>query len=251
MSEKQGVFISHITEESATALLLKDFLQRAFSKDLPVFVSSDYESITGGDTWFTKIVAGVKNCAVIIVILSPDSLARPWINFEAGVGIGADTTVIPVVAHGLERSAVGQPLTSPHIRSLQTVADVYAVMNDIAEKIGVVPKAMNNANALVSTASEPTPGSGWMGVEWQGSFLAVAGPVFKLRKIDDQVHVDTIDEALKKGGYIPRLANRNYMGPTISAGYTVVHLTDKKTYYADITSYDAILTAKLGGPSAR
>ena len=50
MSEQQkgGVFISHITEERATALLLKDLLQRTFKKDLPIFVSSDYESIAGG-----------------------------------------------------------------------------------------------------------------------------------------------------------------------------------------------------------
>ena len=75
----------------------KDHLQRVFSRDLPIFVSSDYESITGGDVWFAKIVEGVRSSSVIIVLSSPDSLGGRWINFEAGVGVGADSTVIPVV----------------------------------------------------------------------------------------------------------------------------------------------------------
>jgi hypothetical protein len=49
---------------------------------------------------------------VVIVLLSPDSLERRWINFEAGVGVGAEATVIPVVMHGLVRGDVGHPLTS-------------------------------------------------------------------------------------------------------------------------------------------
>ena len=184
MDKKSGIFISHITEERATALLLKDLLQRTLSRDLPIFVSSDYESIRGGDVWFTTIVKGIKGCVVIIVLLSPDSLSRPWINFEAGLGVGADVTVIPAVVHGLERGEVGHPLTSLHIRSLQTLSDVHAVMNDVGAKIGILHPVMVDANALLALASRPTEGSGWVGVECQpGIFLAVDGPFQKLPKL--------------------------------------------------------------------
>jgi hypothetical protein len=81
MDETRGVFISHIGEGSATAILLKDLLQRTFSCNLPVFVSSDYESIRGGDMWYTRIVQGIRASAVVIVLLSPDSVERKWINF--------------------------------------------------------------------------------------------------------------------------------------------------------------------------
>lgn len=37
---KQGVFISHISEEQEAAHLLKFYLRRALGEDLPVFVSS-------------------------------------------------------------------------------------------------------------------------------------------------------------------------------------------------------------------
>lgn len=243
-NEKCGVFISHITEERATALLLKDLLQRTFSEDLPIFVSSDYESIGGGDVWFTKIVEGIKNSAVVIVLLSPSSVDRRWINFEAGIGVGADVLVIPAVVHGLERGEVRHPLTSLHIRSLQTLEDVHAVMKDVGAKIRCIEKAMADANALIALATEPTTGSGWVGVEWNGQFLAVDGPVLKLHKIDDQTFVESYADALRKGGFRPHMANRYDMQRSLSAGHKVVHLTDKKTYRAEITNIDMILVAR-------
>ena len=243
--KKSGVFISHITEERATALLLKDLLRRTFSRDLPIFVSSDYESIPGGDVWFTTIVNGIKGCAVVIVLLSPDSLGRPWINFEAGVGVGAAVPVIPAVVHGLERGDVGHPLTSLHIRSLQTLSDIHAVMNDVGTNIGILQHAMVDANALLALASQPTEGRGWVGVEAQpGVFLAVDGPFQKLPKIEDQTYIDTYAIALRRAGFVPHLADRLHLAPSLGAGNKIVFLTDKKNYRAQITRYDAILTAK-------
>ncbi len=248
MSEQQkgGVFISHITEERPTALLLKDLLQRTFKKDLPIFVSSDYESIAGGEVWFTTIVSGLKKCAVIIVLLSPDSLDRRWINFEAGVGVGAEATVIPVVTHGLERGSVGHPLTSLHIRSIQTLADVNALMSDVGTKLDFIPKAMIDSNALIMLASQPSAGSGWLGVDWDGQFLAVGGPVLKLPRTEDQTFSKTQADALLKGGFHPHMAHRPNMKPSVDAGHKIVYLTDKKTYRAELRDGDTVLVAKLG-----
>lgn len=243
MDEKTGVFISHITEERTTALLLKDVLHQTFGNDVRVFVSSDYVSIPGGDVWFQAITEGLKTCAVIIVLLSPDSLDRRWINFEAGVGIGANAKVIPVVVHGLERSDVGHPITNLQIRSLQTAEEAGALLKDIGDKLGREVKTAD-PDALVTFASQRTVGSGWAGVDWAKQFLAVEGPVLKLRKVDDQQFVQEHADALKNGGFTPYKANRYHIGPSISAGYKAVYLTDKKTYYAEITDWDAILMAK-------
>ena len=68
--------------------------------------------------------------------LLPDSVDGRWINFEAGVGVGANGTVIPVVIHGLERGEVGHPLSSLQIRSLQTLKDADALIRDVGNKLG-------------------------------------------------------------------------------------------------------------------
>lgn len=211
---------------------------------MPIFVSSDYESIGGGDVWFTTIVGGLKTSSVVIVLLSPDSIERRWINFEAGVGAGTDATVIPVVVHGLERSEVGHPLASLQIRSLQSLEDVRALLRDVGGKIGVIPKDSVDLDPLVTFAKQRMAGSGWVGVDWRDSFLAVEGPVLKLPKIDEQTYLEDMSDALRKGGFRPHRANRNNMRPSIAAGHKIVYLTDKRTFRAEITEGDVILVAK-------
>jgi hypothetical protein len=243
--EARGIFISHITEENSVALLLKDFLKKALGENLPIFVSSDYESISGGDVWFTTIVAGIKTSAVVLVLLSPQSLERRWINFEAGVGVGAGSTVIPVVIHGLQRSEVGHPLSSLQIRSLHTLEDVHALLRDVGGKIGRLAKVFVDATPLIADATLTPPGSGWVGIDWNGTYLAVDGPVMKLPILESQTYLEPMSDALKRAGFATRLANRNHIGPTLGAGYKKVFMTDRKSYRAEIVSYDTVLTAKL------
>ena len=87
-------------------------------------------------------------------------------------------------------------------------------------------------------------GSGWVGVEWDGAFLAVEGPVLKLPKVEEQAYRTTISDALDKAGFRVHLANRNDLGRSLAAGNKVVYMTDKKTYRAEITQFDVILTAR-------
>lgn len=243
---KQGVFISHVSEEQEAAHLLKFYLRRSLGEDLPVFVSSDYDSIAGGDIWFQTIIKGLNTAAVVIVLLSPASNDRRWINFEAGVGVGAGATVIPVVVHGQSRGDVGHPLTNLQIRSLDTIADTYALFADVAKRVDRLQRAMVDVEPMVKYCANVLEGSGWVGVDYQGAFLAIEGPIFKLKKIDDQTFIQAYSDALCKGGFRPHMANRFHMTPSVTAGHRKVYMTDKKTYYAEIRDYDAILMAKPG-----
>jgi TIR domain len=115
-----GVFISHITDEAPVADGLKVYLQRCFGPALPVFVSSDYVSIPTGDEWYRAILGGVMETDLFIVLLSRDSIDRRWINFEAGLAIGAKRRVVPLTIRGLASGDVGLPLSQMHLRSLRT-----------------------------------------------------------------------------------------------------------------------------------
>src|SRR5262249_46654827 len=116
---KPEVFISHITEESSAANKLKSFLKQTFGKELSIFVSSDYTSITSGELWYQKIIESLKSAKIVIVLVSKHSVERRWINFEAGIGSGSSALVIPVVFRDFGKSNVGLPLSMLQIRSLQ------------------------------------------------------------------------------------------------------------------------------------
>ena len=243
--DKIDVFISHITEEKKTAIYLKEFLRESLGWGLQVFVSSDYESIGGGDIWFNRIVDALKSSPVEIVLLSPDSVSRQWINFEAGVGIGAGALVVPVVVHGLERSEVGHPLSSIQIRSVVDADNVRALIKDVEKRLNITART-NHMDRFLTEINQNCAHrvSTWSGAEWQGVFLAVDGPVMKLAERSNQAYQESMSTVLKEAGFTPRLSGTHNLGPTLGAGYKIVYMTDRKTYRAEIHQYDVMLTAK-------
>ena len=243
--DKIDVFISHITEEKDTALCLKEFLRESLGWGLHVFVSSDYESIAGGDIWFTTIVDALKASLVEIVLLSPDSVDRPWINFEAGVGIGKGSPVIPVVVHGLERGNVGHPLSSLQIRSLEDEENVRALLRDVGKGIGREVRVSHMERFLTDINKKVGhKRASWRGVDWEGTYLAVDGPLLKLPERSAQAYQEAMSKALRDVGFTPRLSRRDHIGPSLGAGYKVVYMTDRKTYRSEIADFDVVLTAK-------
>ena len=81
-----NIFISYIMEEEPIARELKLFIEKYFLNQIAVFVSSDINCVTPGQQWLNTIEEALNQCKVILLICSPSSLTRPWINFEAGCG---------------------------------------------------------------------------------------------------------------------------------------------------------------------
>ena len=106
------LFISHITEEAGIAATLKARITDDFQVRLTIFLSSDTESIAAGDEWLTSVGAAVRNSAVFIVICTPVSVTRPWVNFEAGAAWMRDIPVIPVCAGGMRPRDLPMPLAA-------------------------------------------------------------------------------------------------------------------------------------------
>ncbi len=109
--KKKLIFISHISSEKEIALAFKALVQQAFLGIIEVFVSSDPESIAMGGRWLDDITEGLVNCEVEIVFASPESITRPWINFEAGAGWIRKIPVIPICHSGLTPSNLSPPLS--------------------------------------------------------------------------------------------------------------------------------------------
>lgn len=112
MAEKPLLFISHITEEKDLAIEFKTLVEDSFLGMLEVFVSSDENSISMGQKWLENITFSLKNCAVEVILCSPQSVQRPWINFEAGAGWVRDIPVIPLCHSGMKPSDLPTPLNS-------------------------------------------------------------------------------------------------------------------------------------------
>lgn len=130
--EKPKIFISHIKEEADIAIALKEFIERKFLKSLQIFVSAHEESIKLGDDWINSIKASLEQSKLIIVLCSPISIHRPWINFEAGAGWLRNIPIIPICHSGSTPSDLPKPLNSFQGGLLNNQDDIRKLFKRIA-----------------------------------------------------------------------------------------------------------------------
>jgi hypothetical protein len=108
---KKRLFISHISEEREVAELVKTVLSRDFLGLLDVFVSSDTESIAAGEEWLRSIEKALRDCSVFAILCSPESIRRPWINFETGAAWMREIPIVPLCLAGLLPRDLRMPLS--------------------------------------------------------------------------------------------------------------------------------------------
>jgi L-histidine Nalpha-methyltransferase len=132
---KLSVFVSHITEERALAEILKERLQKNFLRWVQVFSSSDGESISAGDEWLESIRRGLTDADILLVLCSPTSIRRPWINFEAGAAWISQKRLIPVCHSGLTPGDLPMPLSVLHGISAASPDGLAALYHEIAKQL--------------------------------------------------------------------------------------------------------------------
>lgn len=130
---KPKIFISHITEEAELAKELKQFIEKRFLKSVDVFASSHEESIKLGDDWMSAIKTSLDDSKLVIILSSPISILRPWVNFEAGAGWLKGVPVIPLCHSGLTPSQLSVPLNSFQGGLLSDVESIKKLFSRVAE----------------------------------------------------------------------------------------------------------------------
>lgn len=133
---KKIVFISHITEEKELALKTKELIESSFLGMIEVFVSSDESDIPLGQKWLDSISYSLKNCAIEIILCSPKSINRPWINFEAGAGWVRDISVIPLCHSWMLPSKLPIPLSLWQAAKASDESSLKLLFPVLAQAIG-------------------------------------------------------------------------------------------------------------------
>src|SRR5439155_5393891 len=130
--------ISHITEEAGVAAKLKAALARDFLQMLDVFVSSDGESISAGDDWLKSIDNALQQSALMLILCSPSSIRRPWINFEAGAAWMRKIPLIPLCHAGLTPGDLPAPLSFRQGLLLTDAGGLKGLYSRIAQELRCV-----------------------------------------------------------------------------------------------------------------
>jgi hypothetical protein len=162
------VFISHIFEEAHEAKALKDGIEAALP-DIKVFVSS--ADLIMGDTWLIEILKHLDTANIMLVLCSPGSVRRPWINFESGIGYAKKARVIPVCYKGLSTNELPDPLAIFQTFELTKTAACRNLVNLLATYLNVPVSENFNPNHMLDTINQAMQIKGPLNTEVIGIVL--------------------------------------------------------------------------------
>jgi hypothetical protein len=134
--EKKTIFLSHISEEGALGTIFKDRLEKDFLSLIDVFVSSDARSIPPGDAWLKAVDTNLEGAAALIVLASPESIARPWITFEAGAGWAKRVPTMIVCHSGITPGGLPLPLGQLQAFQANDIKRMEAMYQVVAKVLG-------------------------------------------------------------------------------------------------------------------
>ncbi len=154
----KSAFISHITEEREVGSALKTALARDFLGMLDVFVSSDGASIAAGDDWLKSVDEALRKTDLMMILCSPTSIRRPWINFEAGAAWIRKIPIIPLCHSGLRPGDLPMPLSSRQGLLLSSADSLRGLYERIAKEMecGVPPSQFDELASKLGSISVPT-----------------------------------------------------------------------------------------------
>lgn len=136
MMEKPVVFISHIREEAVVARAFKEEIEQRFLGLTDVFVSSDEDSVPLGQNWLDRVTTGLRTAKAMLIVCSPVSVARPWINFEAGAAWTRNIDAIPLCHSGLRPVDLPIPLSLLQGIAAADPEKIQGVFSTVAAKLG-------------------------------------------------------------------------------------------------------------------
>lgn len=114
MEDKQ-VFLSHSSSDRNLAEIIALYLSKVTLRQFTVWHSSDSSGTGGikiGSVWFDEIRKQLENSKVILVLLTPNSIDKPWLYFESGFGQALkNCEVIPLLVGLSKFSDVTAPLS--------------------------------------------------------------------------------------------------------------------------------------------
>jgi TIR domain-containing protein len=185
------VYLAHASEDHAT--LAKPLAERLIASGVDVWL--DEWEIRAGDSLRRKMEEGLSTCTHFVVILTPNSLHKPWVETEIDAGfvraVGGESRFIGLRA-GIsvtDLSPFLQTLRCPEIR-LDQASEVEGLIADIH---GVSRKPERGAAPrYVKTVPEGLKG-------WSPAAAAVAEHLVRAselgRKFDPQVTIASVAEA--------------------------------------------------------
>jgi hypothetical protein len=132
------IFISFTNRDQVAARAMSRFLGQLaplFGENVDTFHSSDRNVIFAGDDWMKRVFDELQPTKILISMLSPKSVKKPWINFEAGAAWLRGAKVIPVCFGGLTVGKLPKPYSNLQAVEIDNAPACYYLAASIAHHL--------------------------------------------------------------------------------------------------------------------
>ncbi|WP_395795603.1 hypothetical protein [Aquimonas sp.] len=135
------VFISHDSRDAEIAEAFSRLISSVSAGVLKSFRSSDKKGNQGieyGIEWYPEIMKKLEAASDVVCLLTPHSINRPWILFEAGVAKGKLTTPVQGIALGIPLSSAA---SGPFAQFQNLDDEVDSLTRLVIQLVGRIPGA--------------------------------------------------------------------------------------------------------------
>ena len=224
------VFISHASANARIAGTLAKALEAA-QPNVTTFVASRPGDIRADGDWLRQIEKALQAADAYVIILTPESVLRPWVHFESGAAWFFGRPLIFTRIRTLSTDEIPLPINSRQIYALDDPEQFVAILQVLGLPVKNVdewiPRLAQSAfEAVLTGDNEPA----WEGVALQGMFYAWAGPLLRLKNCDPVPAPAGLLEQIRQRGLTPRWATSGNVGHHVERGLAQVFATDRELW---------------------
>ena len=224
------IFISHSTADRALAESLARHIELC-GPDIRTFVASRAGDIRADTEWLPSVQKGLRDAHAYILLLTVNSVLRPWVSFEAGAAWFSNRTCILVRAGRLPSSDIPLPLSAKQVLTLDRADDVHAVFAALDLQAPPISDLIEVAVAFANDMRLAGDGEPlWEGLEFQGTYYAWAGPLLGLEDKNGVPHTQQLLKLLEDRGLRVSFANPGRLSDHFGRGRCQMFATDRKNW---------------------
>ena len=147
------LYLAHAASDLTFAAFLKTELERLAS-GISVFVASRPGDIPTGSDWLKEIHGNLRLADAFLFLLTPRSVERPWVWYEAGAAWFSDKRRIHVATAGLDRGDIPYPLGAIQTLQIDQADDAVHFFKDFGAALDEVDSFIHRIHELGNVATK-------------------------------------------------------------------------------------------------
>jgi hypothetical protein len=145
------LYLIHASADHELAGFLKHAIEEVCS--WRVFLASKPGEIPTGADWLAEIHRNLKKAHSFLLLLTPQSVDRRWVWYEAGAAWKSGKRQYPVVAAGLEKDALDHPLGALQVLALDVPNEAKQLFKELGGQLDAPDSFCERVRELASVAS--------------------------------------------------------------------------------------------------